>query len=461
MKNKIIFFILTIILLFGLVGCTSNAEKNTHYKVDISIDGTSLNIAENIHFINNTGYALDRIMLVSYVGAYTRSGDVANKSPATAYPFGVNYADFDIRKIKINGKDAKYKAIDEMYIEVELEKPLIHSKGIDIAIDYTETLPKNRLRYGYNGTSMNVGNGLIRVVPKNNKPTLYPYSLNGDPFHNDIADFDVSIKTDKVYKITATGGIEYDKSSNKFVSHAKNVRDYAFVLSDSLNMVTDAHNGVNIVYLASSRANASNIRIVKNCLDIFSRLYGDYPYDYLAVVENDFMEGGMEYPMLVYVNKDLDAASLEKVIIHELAHEWWYGIVGVNENKNYFIDEGMAELSTILYYMENGEENYAKALLKIMEDNYIEYRLKIGGEEKMNIELDSIRDIDYYAMAYLKAPLVLMRVYETLGRDEFIRITRKIYRDYKYKNITLNEFVNAFGEQKDMMLEYINGKVLE
>ena len=41
---------------------------------------------------------------------------------------------------------------------------------------------------------------------------------------------------------------------------------------------------------------------------------------------------------------------LELVTVHEVAHQWWYGLVGNDEVHDSWLDEGLTEYSTILYY---------------------------------------------------------------------------------------------------------------
>ena len=464
MKKLSIVLVVVVIITLSMSGCNAAlGAQLMKYSIDASLDDYTLNISEDIHYINNSDAVLDKLMLVSYVGAYTESGNVANSASSMAYPFGVNYANLDINSIEVGGKRSNWRNVDAMYIEVELDKPLKRNKDINITLEYSETIPKNRLRYGYNATSINLGNAFIRVAPYENGDFLtYPYSFNGDPFVSDTASFDVSITCDVDYRAVATSKLASTTNGNKvtYSGSIDNVRDYALVLSSAMNVVSDTHNGVNITYMASDSVSTINIRVAKQCLDVFGKLYGDYPYDNLVIVENDFLEGGMEYPCLVYINNNMDAATLERTIVHELAHQWWYGLVGVDENVDYMIDEGMAELSTYLYYKHNGETAYANALNKKCRDEYTIYTMNYD-EQRMSLPLDELSGMEYYAMAYLKAPLLLYKIMCDMGEGDFLDAMRKICAEYKYCRIGMDDFVDAFGFHGNEMREYINGKILE
>src|SRR2546430_187138 len=76
-----------------------------------------------------------------------------------------------------------------------------------------------------------------------------------------------------------------------------------------------------------------------------ARRFGAYPYGEADVVlDNGFWFGGMEYPGFV-----LDRVS-STALAHELAHQWWYGIVGDDEYNDPWLDEGFTDYATDLYF---------------------------------------------------------------------------------------------------------------
>ena len=68
----------------------------------------------------------------------------------------------------------------------------------------------------------------------------------------------------------------------------------------------------------------------------------------------------MEYPNLVYIDYNRFSQSniiiLEYIIAHEIAHQWWYGIIGNDQINSPWIDEALTEYSTILYYRKSMEK---------------------------------------------------------------------------------------------------------
>ena len=75
-----------------------------------------------------------------------------------------------------------------------------------------------------------------------------------------------------------------------------------------------------------------------------------YPYPYPQMTVNEgVIGGGMEYPMITIIGGGRTPLSLYGVISHELAHMWWPMVVGSNERKHAWMDEGLASFSEDLF----------------------------------------------------------------------------------------------------------------
>ena len=62
----------------------------------------------------------------------------------------------------------------------------------------------------------------------------------------------------------------------------------------------------------------------------------------------------MEYPNIVFLAREFygqaDAEILDYLVVHETAHQWWYGVVGNNQVTEAWLDEGLTEFSTVLFF---------------------------------------------------------------------------------------------------------------
>src|SRR5688572_14527806 len=65
-----------------------------------------------------------------------------------------------------------------------------------------------------------------------------------------------------------------------------------------------------------------------------------YPYPYPVAINVNGIEGGMEYPMIVFCHNRSDGPALFSVTDHEIGHTWFPMIVGNNERLYAWMDEG-------------------------------------------------------------------------------------------------------------------------
>jgi len=66
----------------------------------------------------------------------------------------------------------------------------------------------------------------------------------------------------------------------------------------------------------------------------------------------------MEYPNITVIGTSGSHQSLETVIIHEVGHNWFYGILGNNERDNAWMDEGLNTYIEIRYMEEKYPNGY-------------------------------------------------------------------------------------------------------
>ena len=92
------------------------------------------------------------------------------------------------------------------------------------------------------------------------------------------------------------------------------------------------------------------LRLLEECFTFFSDTFGRYPYGSYSAVQTGFCYGGMEYPGLVFLSDSLAGADYAYTAVHETAHQWWYAAVGSDQTRAAWMDEGLAEYSSLLYF---------------------------------------------------------------------------------------------------------------
>lgn len=90
----------------------------------------------------------------------------------------------------------------------------------------------------------------------------------------------------------------------------------------------------------------------------YSQWNGDYPYSQVTAVDGTISAGGgMEYPNVTVIGSSGNKEALEVVIVHEVGHNWFYGILGSNERDFGWMDEGLNTLNEMRYVAEKYPKN--------------------------------------------------------------------------------------------------------
>lgn len=435
-----------------------NENNNLNkYVIDVVFDDESKRLMCNqgIEYVNNSNIELDKLYFHIYPNAFSKKefAPFEESDMQSAYPNGFNEGYINIKKISSNNNNLKYNISGEKedILEIELNEKINPKEKISINIDYNVKIPNSEGRFGYSDNTVNITNWFpIACVYDENGWNTRSYEEIGDPFYSDISNFYVNLTLPKKYEIGTSGDIiseETDKEQTTYEIVAENIRDFAFVLSDKFVVHKDTYNDIEISTYNLNQDIAKEVtEISKTSIEIFSELFGQYPYKNYSVVASDFFIGGMEYPNMVMIDESLynkkDTFLLEYVIAHETAHQWWYGVVGNNEITEPWIDEALTEYSTILYF----EKKYGKELSeKLIENMNIQTRsYKVENIFKPTTEYEN--SIEYSLNVYTKGALAFNKIREKIGDELFFDTLKKYYETYMYENVNGAKFVKVWND---------------
>lgn len=468
-KIKILSIILSVVIVsvitlscFGVFDSKlKKVSKNlTSYAIEAVLsDNHSLSASENIEYINNTGNDLNNICLHLYPRAFRENAIIlpyTNLNKASCFPNGVNYGDIDISKVDIGGESASFEwaGEDSDILLIHLSQTLENKKKIDIDIDFNLTILNCTHRFGYFGSTINLGNWYpIVCAYQNGEWETSPYYSTGDPFVSECANYRVQIEYPEQYDCYATGN-RVAEESGKSTFSAQAVRDFAIVLNSQAQSKTAKVGNTNITYVGYQEDQdiEDNLVISQKAMQYFGDTFGKYPYENLVVIKSAFCQGGMEYPGLVIISDNItNNDEFQKVIVHEIAHQWWYGVVGNNQVSQAWLDESLAEFSTCLFYEDNSEYNHTyQEQIKDATASYLLYVDVISSlngkvNTAMNLPVNKYTsEYEYTYMIYVKGVIMLDSLRETIGKDKLIRGFKQYYKKYSYKIADEEDFIETF-----------------
>ena len=488
--KKIFVILLSFVFIFGLTACKKKdniSDLSTNlstYNIDIDLntDKKQMQVNQTLNYINNTDSILKALKFHLYPQFFEEGATnsvVSSTKMNDAYPNGMSYANFELKKVNLNNQDKSivYENEFDSILSVELTNSLLPNKSIEIGFEYNIALPNCEHRFGYGNNTINLANFYpIACVYENGSFNTSPYNANGDPFYSDMANYNVTISLDKSYTVASTGEKTNEKiiDNKKEISYsAKLVRDFALVCSDKFEVINEKVENTNVEYYYFNDNNPEqSLKTGVDSIRTFSEKFGTYPYKNYSIVKTDFIHGGMEYPNLVMISADIENADdYLNVIIHETAHQWWYAMIGNDQYLYPWLDEALTEFSTILFYDYNEGYNYNHN--QMIDASKANYSMFISVYEDVLGSIDtSMRAVNEYATepeytycTYVKGVLMYESLYELIGEKKFCAGLKTYFENNKYKNVTPENLINAFEEASKQELSnffdsWIKGKVV-
>lgn len=256
---------------------------------------------------------------------------------------------------------------DQTDIRVPLPSPVAPGAVLTLDVEFVAKLPSIVERTGFAGRYHFVAQWFPKLARREADGTWvhFPFHPQAE-FYADFGRYRVTLDVPREMVVGATGrrvSERVEGGRQIAVYEAENVHDFAWTAWDDFRELSAVVDGVavRVLYAPGHRRNAELARdTVAFALPFFSRRYGRYPYPVLTVVhppEAGQNSGGMEYPTLItsggawYIGYT-GVRAIEAVTVHELGHQWFYGLIATNEQAWPFLDEGLNSYAETLALSE-------------------------------------------------------------------------------------------------------------
>src|SRR5258708_10665542 len=360
-------------------------------------------------------------------------------------------------------------------LEATLKAPLAVSCEVTFSMAFSvkpsaiaQTYVGNIGYFGYTDRQMTLGVWLPEFAPVINSSffTAKVWPL-GEYEVSEWSDFAATVKVqgkdDDKQQVIGPG--EAGKDGNIWTFRLEGGRTFTLSISQEAKVTTQSDDGVTIdlYYFAPDQktaqpktadpqipeTNAPNaaqfaLETARTALNRYSKLFGPLPYNRLAVVEGDFQDG-MEFSGLVYVgqhwvaNYDGTPGSwLALITAHEIAHQWWYSLVGDDQGNTPVMDEGFAVYSESLYV----EDQYPTLLNWWWAFRVTTYG-PLGYVDSKVYDFQNLRL--YLNAGYLRGALMLQDIRKAIGDEAFFQWLRDYRSAEAGKIATLPELWQAIS----------------
>jgi aminopeptidase N len=246
-------------------------------------------------------------------------------------------------------------------------------------------------------------------------------------------------------------------ATTRFVSGP--MRDFAVVMSSDFVTSTDIVDGVRVTsYYVPQDADGGEraLSYAVGAMGVFNEYFGPYPYAELDIVETPTTAGGIEYPGLLVIAQrlyDQSGGFTEFVVAHEVAHQWWYALVGNDQVDEPWLDEALAQYSTLLYYEEVRGSRVADEVRRRSFEEPYEQLVTEGRDAPVGQPVRSFSLEDYGPVVYGKGPLFFQALRDEVGDAAFQSLLRAYLNAYRYRIATPEGFLAVAEEVSDRELD--------
>jgi len=175
-------------------------------------------------------------------------------------------------------------------------------------------------------------------------------------------------------------------------------------------------------------------------LQLLGGLIGPYRYAELDLVDAPGAFGGIEYPGLVYLGT-IGTSWMIEPIVHEVAHQWFYAMIGDDQLREPWLDEAAATYMTALYYEDavstgrgTGFLSDLRSLVRQQADPDLPIGMPVDGYGSEN---------EYAVFVYFKGALFFDALRNRLGESGFRSFLQSYYREELYRIAEAADFQAA------------------
>jgi hypothetical protein len=417
----------------------------------------------------------------------SRPGDIFD---FTCRPFGGGLA---LSRVTADGQPLPHSVYGTT-VRVDLPTPVRPGERFELELEWHfRVIPGFANRMGHDGPHYQIALWYPRVAVYDDVAgwNTDPFIGNGE-FYLEYGSFDVALTVPRSHIVAATGALQNPKEvlttaqrrrleraarSQEPVPiiaageagspqvrpagdddwltwrfQADSVRDFAFAAGPRLRWDASSYGRVMIhtLYRPEAELWPEANRMARHAIRVLSESWYPYPYAHATVVEGPVP--GMEYPMVVFLPPTSTRETLYWLVAHELGHQWYPMIVGSNERRHAWMDEGFTTFVNIAAIEDYfAGEPYGETFWRIPLDIWPERALPA----ERPVALPPPEHVDLFWTQYRKASLMMHTLrLEVLGEERFDRAFRAYTEAWAFRHPTPADFFRMMEDVSGMNLDW-------
>ncbi|MET9061278.1 M1 family metallopeptidase [Streptomyces antibioticus] len=351
-----------------------------------------------------------------------RINAIAGRAPLTE--FQLNLADFRIGRVRVDGRQATYTHRGGK-LRMRPAKPLRAGAAFTVEIHWSGNPKPVSSPWGGLGWEELTDGALVASQPTG-APSWFP--CNDRPA--DKATYLISITTPSAYSVVAGGRLltRTTKASTTTWVYEQAAPTSSYLVGLSIGKYQTVllgdpglggvpmHGHIPAHLLPQFSRDFARQPAM---MDLFQRLFGPYPFDeYAVVVADEEFDVPVEAQglSLFGVNHVDGARGSERLVAHELAHQWFGNSVSIADWRHIWLNEGFAKYAEWLWSERSGgrtAQQLAAAAHRLLSGQPQDLRLADPGRKSM-----------FDDRLYERGGLTLHALRCAMGDEPFFRMLR-------------------------------------
>jgi hypothetical protein len=490
---KLIFIIsMHLFLLFSLGAQTRlhqspwQQQVDCHIAVQLDSVAKSLDAFIQLDYLNNSPDTLHAIWMHIWPNAYRNTQTAFARQQLrhgeTDFYFSKQKGSVDGFSFESEGKSLQWSAHPEHIdiIQVHLQQPLLPGKRIRITTPFVVRLPLIVSRGGFMGDFFSVTQWYPKpAVYDANGWNVMPYLDQGE-FYSEFGNYTVEISVPKPFVVASTGHViqkndtllKGSVSGVKYIFEESNIHDFAwFAAKDfkvSSRKIPIGSDSVLLQVYTSGVFKEEKAHEPMYYLDQAMREYservGNYPYKTCTVVIGPLKAGsGMEYPTITVCSSG-DGTT----IMHEVGHNWFYGMLASNERQYPWMDESV---NTFYEQWISGEAKPGPAFFGLIGNvqwltsyqNHLAFLFSArqGISQPVASSSTDLTGLNYGAIIYAKGPSLFAYLKQQLGDSLFSTCMKNYFNEWKFRHPLPGDMQRSFEQSSGMDLRWFFNDLLK
>lgn len=465
-------------------------QQHVDYHIQVELDDKNDRLDGNwkLVYTNNSPDVIDEVFIHLYWNAF-QPGSMMSNMAQIPNRFKDNAIGERIERLKPeeqggqtvlamqqDGVDLAWQ-VSHTVLHAALAKPLDPGQSTTLTMKYVTNIPIVIERAGRDNPE-GVDYSFTQWYPKiavYDEQGWHPDIYVAREFYGDFGHFRVDITAPSKYTIGGTGTLQNPEEigkgySEKPVKHkrrsqltwvfeADNVHDFAWAADpDYIHEMWEAEGAprMHLFYQDDKKSRQYMAQVKEDLPEYFrfmSSRFGTYDWPEFSVIQGG--EGAMEYPMATIMEcHSKSYEGLMGTVMHEASHMWFYGMLGVDEQRYHWIDEGFTS------YAQGEASNVILAEQSVLNPHkgYLSVYGRLAGTEVLEPMATMANYYDgkrpYQFSAYMWGSNFLSTLRGIVGEEAFWATMQRFMDEWRFKHPTPENFIRAAEVESGMVLDW-------